>query len=445
MTALANKAVYVRGPDDVFRRKSEDGNVTKTQVDTFINELMECGFRVAPEPDTASKKEKPQDLSGLMDPKRPDPGALQGKQNQLRSAPNLRPLPRLNTDLSLATILPRSGSPVTCYSHASADVLECVPDKLTSEANCDGEPAAKTFMEGFEAYRQKFGDAGLDKVKAWAPPFVLGMITTYVLQQMQPLLMYYGVIVAHLLKLFIVWLVFTGSVCWYFGVLSLPAGSEYVQKAQALMGQLPVVFNQKGGATPHTPSRAEVFSQAEAHPDADQVIAKAPSLPKKESHEDQLLPTSVVNVMPFKAPKRETFRRANTDDPRSNHTRDSRKHSDTGSPRLAFIQKTYKRPQSSSPVHSGGRSDRRHSSSSLPLDKDPRLRKPLPQIVPTTQPNPDSELPFICEMKLRPKTEGSGYDNPPRADLKRSGTYMSQKSVLGTRANYAKFIANFDE
>lgn len=458
--AATKKAIYVRGPDDVFRRKDHDGPVTKKQVDTFINELMECGFRVAPENEVPEELKKKQDLSLLMNPKLEPPATrpdFPKKNSRLPPAPALRALSAINTDVLLATtLLPRLGSPL--HSSHSFDVthdaasettqalqtLQATEAKSHSEANA----AVSSLIDRVNAYKTQFEQVGAEKVKAWAPPYVLGMATTYMLHKMQPLLIYYGVIAAHVLKLFLVWLVFTGAVCWYFGVLSLPAGSEYVQKLQDILAQFHIQIGQKeineGAAA--LPARVDEESLRRNSADSFKHLSKKiPVLPPKDSEDGLILPTSVVNVVPFVAPKRQTIQRAYTDLPTSSDHKDHRKHSEM-SQRLFGIRKHSKRPQSSSPVSTGSHSGRRHSSSSLPLEKDShKMRSEMQHMLPQSQPDPGSELPFICEMKLRSKTEGDVHESTQRAGLKRSGTYMSQKSVLGTRANYSKFLANFDD
>lgn len=481
MATTARKAVYVRGPDDVYRRKDSGDGVTKKQVDTFINELMECGFRVAPDepqpPPPVQSQGKPakQDLSLLMNPKRPDPVTVQSdyvkKHAKLPPAPAMRSLSRLNTDFSPSNMLPRSGSPHNS-THVDTDHdLDCNSETWTAHSHAPishesshPEEETKAVKENFLSFlgpmARKAEELGTEKLKLWTPPFLAGMFATYALQQMLPLLLYYGVIAAHLMKLFIAWLVFTGGVCWYFGVLSLPAGSEYVEKLQVLLAKLPIKIGQHTHCEP-APSIHDDADVSDLHLSSDLTYNAAserrPSLPEKESAKSYELPTSIVNVMPFVAPKRQLFRRANTDLPKSTVVTSSfdsrelkeKKHLDMLSPKLFGHHRQSKRPQSSSPVHSGTRADRRHSSSSLPLEKEhSKGRKHILASAPTLSHDSDSELPFICEMKLRSKTESDMHYNPnlhAKSGLKRSGTYMSQKSVLGTRANYSKFLANFDD
>lgn len=482
MATTARKAVYVRGPDDVYRRKDTGDGVTKKQVDTFINELMECGFRVASdEPELASQahsqaKPAKQDLSLLMNPKRPDPVTTQSdylkKNVKLPPTPAMRSLSRLNTDLSSSNVLTRSESPLRSTHIDTDHDLDCNSETWTAHSHApmssheadhsnEESKASKESSLGFlEPMARKVEELGTEKLKVWAPPFLAGMFTTYALQQMLPFLMYYGVIAAHMIKLFIVWLVFTTGVCWYFGVLSLPAGSEYAEKFQAILAKLPIQIGKHTHCTTAPPIHDDV-DHSDAHLSSDltfnAINERRPSLPEKEPLKSYELPTSIVNVMPFVAPKRELFRRANTDFPKSTvvmSNYDSRelkekKSLELSSPKLFAHHRHSKRPQSSSPVHSAGRSDRRHSSSSLPLEKEPtKARKHNLTSAPEISQDPGSELPFICEMKLRSKTESDVHSNhSPHAKfgLKRSGTYMSQKSVLGTRANYSKFLANFDD
>lgn len=456
--AATKKAVYVRGPDDVFRRKDDDGPVTKKQVDTFINELMECGFRVAPENPEPEELKRKQDLSMLMNPKKPEQGHVNAefprKNSKLSPAPALRALSAINTDVLLATtLLPRLGSPVhSSHSFISANdtISETIHASQSTEKSASTDnSSATTFFDRPFAFKTQFEEFGTEKLKVWGPPFVLGMVTTYALQKMQPLLIYYGVIAAHLLKLFLVWLVFTGTVCWYFGALSLPAGTEYVQKIQDFMALLPIQIGQKTGETaPVPPAKAdEVNSRRDSADSFKHLSKKIPAPPPKDLDENLILPTSTVNVVPFVAPKRQTVHRAYTDiSPGSDH-KEHRKHSEA-SHRLFGIRKHNKRPQSASPVSQQTASGRRHSSSSLPLENDTSKMRSDSHVLSQSQPDPRSELPFICEMKLRSKTESDvnrAHESSQRAGLKRSGTYMSQKSVLGTRANYSKFLANFDD
>lgn len=488
MESKQNKAVYVRGPDDVFRRKDPGGDVTKKQVDTFINELMECGFKVAPD-EPPIETPKNQDLSALMNPKKPPlagssfPSESLKRHSKLPPTPALRTLSRINTDLSPSTTLTRSASPLHSFVSASAEhELDCASETWTARSSTAPSPrlgpgmasvqapilgSAPTSAEkitlnsknmaSFIAVMPKIDPVSSEKIKAWAGPFLGGMCTTYALQKMQPLFLYYGIIAAYILKVFVVWLLFTGTVCWYFGVLSFPAGLEYIEKFQWILNMFPSTVRQNPVSEKlhHLSGNIDTFkSPVSAISVHHLTVERKPPLPDNKPSKVPELPAPVVNVTPFVAPKRHAIRRTQTDIPSSGPFCPTQGH-DHGdmSSRMFGIPKHFRISKSSSPTHPFvNLSDRRHSSSSLPIDGNRDARdKPRGSTVPmahVAQPDTNTELPFICEMKLKPRADSVDHNATKlgeKPDLRRSGTSMSQKSVLGTRANYSKFLANFDE
>lgn len=70
----------------------------------------------------------------------------------------------------------------------------------------------------------------------------------------------------------------------------------------------------------------------------------------------------------------------------------------------------------------------------------PKFYKPLPPVIkmPNKEINHEADLPLVHEVKLK------NLDQEPQYDLDRLGTVLSKKSVLGTRANYLRFLSNVE-
>ena len=257
---------------------------------------------------------------------------------------------------------------------------------------------------------------------------------------MQPLLVYYGMIVVHLLKLVLAW-VLIGAVCLYFGLMTLPAGTDFAGKYKVLLGLLPVLFSpQNALKTANLNPQVDTSNdRLRLHSGAEMSLERTPPLPSKEERHLSDLASSVVNVVPFLAARRESVPRSVDTTPNA-ECKVYKGHGDFISQKLLQI-KHGKRAQSVGPDQPSN--SRRHLSPSL-LEKEPPARKPpLVHLL-----GLKLELPFACELKLRLNAGSEAAhpaDNDSGAGLKRTDTTASHKSVLDTRCNYSKFLSNFSE
>lgn len=373
MATLAKKrAVYVRGPDSVYRRKSGPASLIyladsadikrKEEVDHMLNELMECGFQVDGQ-------------------KLPDPAGHQHSSSYETSSPRAVS-PRDRFPASIATA-----------SSESAEAAFLMP-KLNTKLWVSRE-----------------------KALAQLAPFLLGMATTYVLQASLPTLTHYAIIAAGFVKLGLIWAIFTSVVCWYAGLLKVSSLTD----ARALATRTWLTMN--GAELPGYPKRRAHVPQSPVTEHTLEEIVE-PELPDPSEH------VPVTNVRPFVAPLR------TTPEARLDSKLDSKQDKRLFRPPRLVRQSTDLERKRGIRVASP---PRRHSSASLDI---PDLKdtydkyKPLP---PVTHPHytPGGELPLVYEVKLM-------GDDLYEDRLGRLPTTMSKKSVLGTRANYNRFLANVD-
>ncbi|RKP29424.1 hypothetical protein METBISCDRAFT_28244 [Metschnikowia bicuspidata] len=375
--------MYVRSTDNVFRRK----DATK-HGDTVLNELIECGLRV-PDPDPASAKHNQ---------------SVQRSPDLFSEGQWLHGVVFPCADRCKvidATVVPE-------HANARLERADIVPGNLVQGSVSSIEDHGVVFTLGLDGL---YGH---------------GFRPTY-----SPLLVYYGMIVAHLLKLVLAWVLFTGAVCWYFGLMTLPAGTDFA-KSTSPQNALKTAEN-------YNPQVDTTNDRLRLHSGAEMSLERKPPPASKEERHLSDLASSVVNVVPFLAARRESVPRSVDTTPNA-ECKEHKRHRDFISQKLLQI-KHGKRAQSVSPDQPSN--SRRHLSPSL-LEKDPPARKPpLVHLL-----GLKLELPFACEMKLRLNAGSEAAhpaDNESGVGLKRTGTTASQKSVLDTRGNYSKFLANFSE
>lgn len=381
------KAVYIRGPNNVYRRKTEpfylladaDSELAahKKQVDQTLDDLMVCGF-VEPKPVA----------TGVSDGKQPDEPWTK---------------PRL-----------QSTGELRGFSDLRKFMISLSPPKF-------GLGNASEMLSGVSTQR----------VFGFLAPFVLGMGTTLALQRLQPTLFYYGAIGFRLLKFGLLYLAILLAVCWYFGAIDMASWKTklaVVIQAEALPEDHPQVSSHSA------PLLEPVLEVKEKR------RSRSPS-PKRRPVE------RVTNVRPFTTPLRSDRTSVDTPDLRAQtllkfnsdlaREKDSRPRSRPESTRPVH-RPEFKTRHTTDPYIKGVSDSRRHSA--LSLDSE-RSSKPLPPVMPR-----EADLPMVNEVRLLSlEDDNDGFDNgfeSASLQLDRQGTTLSKRSVLGTRANYLRFLAN---
>lgn len=449
-TTTARKAArYVRGSDGVYRRKTnDDGSSSLSQfgdqdsqellVDKLINELIDCG--------------------PVEDPLR----------NPLRTLPNAETHQHQNTSGSSLPDTIRKGQLGTPSMDSFFQVSTNASNLTVGQNNVDQVVSEHRALASIEQCRHWLSGIPLEKVLDWGIPFGLGMVSMYVLQAMLPTLLHYGGVAAHCLKLVLLYGVFTLAVLWYFGVIKLTSLRDWhgnaTKTTSDFFGKFSVLAEPQVSPVPVSSKIKPEIVGSDFHSVTD-IGSISSSLPKTAPQDspESVISDRLVQVRPFIPPHREI----------------SPERPGPGRPRVRRISTDIKDVGKSkfrsrfSPVRLS-RDGRRHSSASLGgyketndahrdthefkdingdirgLSRDARdfkdankFYKPLPPVI-KMQPRDfshESDLPLVYEVKLKSLED----EDPNYAALDRLGTVMSKKSVLGTRANYLKFLSNVDD
>lgn len=389
MHSSKKRQVYVRGPNNVYRRKDHSGDSASDPVAvSSANELTALGFRLA-------------------NPSLPlrDPHHQQSAHNH--SLADLH----FTSDTSLPETL--SGS--TSASNLLSPSLLPTDPVLRRASNISLMPA-----NGFS-----FTPPGRETLSDKGIPFVLGMISMYVLQKSEPLISHYLGVLFGLLKVLLLWGVVSGAALWYSGKLSMDTIENL--KSQALRSNFSLLALTAAAAAPETANPDVDVPSGASLPTRHRLPIRRGrrNLPTKSSFPENETHSEETNVRPFVTPLRRMIT-----DPKLKLARDLTRAEDD-----ARALKSGR----SSPVRSNMVDHRRHSASSLDLTM--KINKPLPPVQAET--SRDAELPLVYEVKLRSLHDEEVGSSKP--ELLRLETIMSKKSVLGTRANYSKFLANVND
>lgn len=406
MTSTATKKVlYVRGPNNVYRRKSHDnlslasvdsGDLPrrKGEVDSALNDLMVCGFQVPEDP--ATKRAK-------MKTKRPSASS--------------------STDL---TSNPDPPSPRISFNRSYSDLPKI------------------SWMENLTQLLSRYLPRS---VGDFAIPYVLGIITAVVIQQKWDLLARYVRSLTYILLMGLLWAVLAAGVFWYAGMLDVSSWENITSTFASLMGLGEVPKSSSKPVNYHFERRGRRNSSLDESGDADSVLlseaeSDCDSRRKMRTESEPHLvrepsPQKLTNVRPFMPPSRKD----SADSKMPTQMLLNRFHSDgpntTKKSRFRLSLPERERPKD----------PRRHSSASLELSTKEK-QKPLPPLhrAALAGQNTVQDLPLVHEIKLK-----SRFDQQLQAlekngsSLNRLDTMLSKQSMLGTRANKKTFLSNVDE
>lgn len=417
MASTKKRAIYVRGPDNIYRRQNVDPATSsesvntvdmankKAQVDSTLNDLMECSFRLQ---DTAAlslaySTEHTTDLADLISPSTASLPSYAAHGVYSKS---------------------ESGNSSSAQNHS-------VPSRIYSFFE-------SKIPSAFNTLARMLHD------RPWLEllvPYFLGMLTTYLFLNNQEVIASYLTVLSGLLRMALLWSFFTASVCWYFGAINISHMSDLKDWLQGIKDHLSSGLQiQEPSPEPH--DSASMNSTDDVSSMALSEIPRKPVKPSRaQIQEDRTSGHPITNVRPY-VPRKETL---NARPRRPISSNDTKKH-DVSKPELnkyysdpdALRKRT---PRSRLPEKLLAHNSRRHSSASLELQ-----RKTPPKQLPIIHnkiEDVEQELPLVHEVRLR-----DNYDIPPNltqmklSGLERLGSVMSKQSVLGTRANYNKFLSN---
>lgn len=403
-TLPKKRAVYVRGANNVYRRRTEPAMSVysadsvdlknKEEMDRLLDELGECGFQV---PETT---------------KLPDPAVHQQSAKPVVSPTgHRRPLP--------ASAMPETAEPE--YGDMSPNPV-------------------------FSRFSLRWSR---DRILEKLAPFFLGMFTTYALQLSLPYLSYYFTVAVGVMKIAIIWGAATGLICWYAGLIKVSTFSNlqnYATRTWLSLNGSPVEQEIAVDAEEPTENPVRV--------DPEPVLE---TVPKTVYEEKAVAPPPIsTRVTPFAPQVRQT---PSPTEPlrlgrkpvliRGNTEQEHRKPRVRGLPVRVEPSLGPRRHSSASvdPVYDkhykGAYKDAYKDKTYAGYKEMPKeVYKPLP---PVKAPAYEEDLPMAYEVKLKSIYDDEplrGYGQETHRTLERLGTMMSQKSVLGTRKNYNKFLAN---
>lgn len=462
MATLTTKkqARYVRGPDGIYRKEEPKvldlvapppSSSTEESVEKIIDELIECGYHVEDPLRTLPNAATSQHKADSTTRETENTAHLSAENKKLNLGYNPFGLnksqepsnsitvntgsvtsPNIAVDTSANT-----HSRASSYSSPLTETMTPMDELIQRQKIVDlvvPEPGTvATLMVWYRLWLARFP---VEKFMEWSLPFFLGMATMYTLLAAQPMLLYYGGVVAYGLKLFFIYGTFFVGLCWKAGWIKVDLWKLW---GETLGIFLKSANNVELGAAP---DQKVAVSPLATSPQLSHAHMAA-NHPGVESTPTEVVSERLRDVRPFIPPLRE--------EPELVRPRVARVSTDLNKPRHRTKM---------SPVRLS-RDDRRHSSASLDRPKDPyrdvrdqytkvrefrdmngavrdfkepkeRFYKPLPPVA--SMPHDlDADLPMVNEVKLKSLEQESL--------LERLNT---KKLVLGTRANYLRFLQNVD-
>lgn len=415
------KLVYKQDPDGVFRLKrlnDSDKLSTKSDkrtVDDYVNELVSCAYEVVDphaKVEPAKKDSPPIQFPDLT---------VQTDMEEMSESPNM--------------ISPKMISPKMISPKSPVGLNVNTPNKgfspglniLTPEP--ETPPRKALVMTQINTSLQMFH----------IPSFVIGVILALIVNRLSPQLMYYGQIFFNYAKIGVIWGLILGTIGWYGGFIKVEKFT--VKDLMSRFKSKPPVLEIPAIPEPDIPLMAQAYDEPMERPPSVEYQQRQ-QLPRR--HTDKPRSKSItkgsptrnrsVQVLPFKPQPRSQslgyddkpkLNKYHTTEPKSNYSKfveRSRKHKPTNS-FDSFDSNNLRNPQAPQQFNHYTHTDGRLT---------PPLDQPLPDL-----PN---DLPFINEVKLVNGEEDDEFTELPGFGVKRSNTTMSKKSVLGTRANYNRFV-----
>lgn len=254
------------------------------------------------------------------------------------------------------------------------------------------------------------------------PSFLLGAGLAGLVVGMWPVLSHYAVAFLSFAKLGVLWGIVLGGICWYCGLIKIQDASTLrgvFAHLSARMRPLPVTIE----ADPVAYDAEDVLSiDSDVSPEDIAALSGPPQQTRRNT---------LTRVTPFKYSS-----------PREKYSSNPDLSERTSPPKLVRGATTdprqFDRRNSGGPGMTRARQDlldlvrpRTNTSFELADSGGSNRMKNLPLV--------SDDLPFINEIKLM------SHDDMEQGDLRRLDTLMSKKSILGTRENYNRFVANVQD
>lgn len=430
-TSGKRKLVYKQDPDGVFRLKKADAASTASSIlgaDDVkeSDELCDLSYKFRPSPEPVLY-DSPR-VREVEPPKQPKPKRKKKQQQEQQQQPS--------TSDNLLDLI--ADSEKILNSLKRPDTTETQPPPLELKAAPVPQSKAWNFFPNF-SHHISFPTSIMDPRLA---SYIAGIVSALLVQRMAPTLSYYGIVLFNLLKIAVVAGVVVGVVCWYAGFINV--------SNQFIVGYLDKLKSKLSGEEPAPSAPTRTLSNVE-----EDVVSDAGSdvsWPGVDSEEEEIAPkeqfkphtrarsespvkasrrSNFTNVTPFVAPPRRHTNPIIT--PAAGYLKAKqleRRHSEV--PQLG------RRESNASSIESRHSNPRRYAEPPSPVIK---LHKKLPSF-------PNEDLPLVNEIKvsrLHLDVDDDSISDLMSHNINRHNSIMSKNSVLGTRANYDRFLANVKE
>ena len=420
-TTGKKKIVYKQDTDGVFRLKKipTAGEVrgkdhdNKNAAEDHLNELIGCTYQVLNSSSEESSKLSPTPESVLVCPKDTNYVSV-----DYPVSPKRKPIKRKNTNASTPSVRLKV-------------------------------PNIKISTETFEKM------TGIH-----VPSFVAGCMVTLVFVSSSPLISHYTSMIFNVVKLSLFWVILIGGITWYSGVVKL---QDSEAMAAFLNGIKDTFFETdiNGEEEEDIEDNIRNGSKHEQSENYNRENSSEFSIPNAVPRRRSASPTKgtrtpLTSVTPFKSIQ-------SKQDSRFQSTPELIAGEPSSPPKLNRFHtsdpKSYQNQPKRGSILSLGKL-RRPSNHSLELTKT-KTNQSIPSVelidssssrhspIKHSSNHDDSEeLPFINEVKLISSEDDFGNNPdalPPinsSKNVHRLNSVMSKQSVLGTRANYNKFLAN---
>lgn len=452
------KLVYRQDPDGVFRLKKVDTTATSLALSIRSkkdDELVDLSYKLRPvaDPAVVPAPEPIEPIAEIEPVIFPVPAA--GKLHRKRSvasslassdvatvddapkksnpkhtlAPPFEPTPTHSPEF-LPTILPAKKKVLP----RERVVLETAPP-ATTPAPIYRIPQIK--LPAFDAPKSMADQRVLS--------FVAGLITAFVIQRLALTLGHYALALLQLLKVLTLVAVVAGGASWYLGVVN----ASHIEVLRLRLTGRPVVVVPTSVAVSPAELAQSTATQFD-YSDSDSDV----SWPGVDSDDDRLVrasPKSIKKEMPLMDPPI----RIPSPERKVERAKPVRKNTLTNiKPFVAPERRLPTRTYTADPI--APKSNRKNSITSIDMARgahydDLRGHSPVRHVSPNKRlppyPRPSEDLPLVNEIKLLRKADLIGDDTltPLDGGVARLGSVMSKTLVLGTRANYDKFLARAGE
>lgn len=422
-TTGKKKIVYKQDTDGVFRLKRipTDGGVrgnnrdSKNAAEDHLNELIGCTYQVL-----NSSTEEPSNVS-------PTPECL--------------------------LICPKD------TEYVSTDHPVKPKRKLTKRRNTN----TPTSSVRLKVPNIKISTEAFEKMTGiHVPSFAAGCIITLVFVSSSPLISHYTSIIFNVVKLGLFWVILIGSITWYSGVVKI---QDSEAMGAFLNGIKDTFFEAETNEEEQENEKDDNMHNGGKHEQSENYSRKNSSefnipnaVPRRRSASPvKSARVPLTSVTPFKStPSKQEARFQSTPElvtgehsspPKLNrfHTSDPKGYQNQPKKGSIFSLGKLRRPSNNSLELTKTKTNQSIPSVEL-IDSSSSRHSPIKQH--SSYHDDPEELPFINEVKLLSSEDDFGNmpdSLPPvnhSGNINRLNSVASKQSVLGTRANYNKFLAN---